>query len=251
MTTPHVGFDGPPALVPGELRGYRRFRLAPDGLHPTVHAAGGPWSGTVERAVCAAGEEHDAPARGCGCGLYGWYSPSDAGAASGYGDTAAVVAARGRSILGDAGFRSAGARVQAVALPFRMRVQPRAATRARAMLAARYPDAAVYTSRRAMHRDHPPADLTALGIQVRTDLSWRYRRAALLIWLVGVVALYAIAALPRGALLDARTPLWVSGLTVFVLWQAALVWLVTRCTAGSATRRGGTGAGPAGGGPPG
>lgn len=230
MSSAHVGFDGPPALVPGELRGYRRFRLAEDGLHPTVHAAGGPWSGGVERAVCAAGEEHEAPASDCGCGLYGWYFPDDAGTASGYGDVSAVIAARGRTILGDSGFRAAGGRVQAVALPLRVRLQCGAAERARSMLAQQYPGATVYTSRRAMLRDHPAGDLTALGISAQPNPATRYRRQAFALWLVGVVALYAVAALPHGLVAGAAPAVWVSALAAFVLWQGALVWLVVRCT---------------------
>ena len=230
MTPPHASFDGSPALVPGELRGYRRFRLADDGLYPTVHSAGGAWSGGVERAVCAAGEEHDAPARECGCGLYGWYDPADAGASSGYGDASAVIAARGRIILGDHGFRSAGARVQAVALPPRLRVQPRAAQRARQMLAEHYPSAAVYRSRREMLRDHPPGDLSALGITVLPNPAGRYRRRAFAVWLGGVLALYGLAVLPRGVVAGAAPAVWLTALAAVVLWQAALVWLVVRCT---------------------
>lgn len=49
----------------GELRGYRRFRLAADGLHSTVHATGA-WSSQLEHAICTAGHDHPAPAARCG-----------------------------------------------------------------------------------------------------------------------------------------------------------------------------------------
>ena len=59
-----------PALVPGELRGYRQFQLRADGLYPLVRGGSGPWDGHLERAMCAAGAEHPAPAVDCRCGLY-------------------------------------------------------------------------------------------------------------------------------------------------------------------------------------
>ena len=228
MSTPHVGFTGPPALVPGELRGYRRFRLADDGLHPTVHSAGGPWSGRLESAVCWVGGEHAAPAHDCGCGLYGWYSPADARESSGFGDVTAVIAARGRSILGDYGFRAASARIEAVTLPARLRVRPRAAAAARAMLAERYPATSVYDRRKDMVRDHPPSDVRALSPTAGANPAPRYRRLAVGVWAIGVLALYALAAVPRASAFEAGPGLWVPALLGFVLWQATLVWLAVR-----------------------
>ncbi|MDP9410363.1 MAG: hypothetical protein M3P70_07660 [Actinomycetota bacterium] len=231
MSTPHPGFAGPAALVPGELRGYRRFRLAEDGLYPTVHAASGPWSGLLERAACAAGTDHPAPAWECGCGLYGWYHPRDAGQVSGFGDVSAVIAGCGRTILGDHGFRAASARIEAVRLPVRVSARPRTAARARQMLAARYPQAVVYRSRRQMLRDHPPQDLQALGINTRPSPKRRYRRTAWGVWAVGVAACCSLALLPREAILAAGPPIRLSVLGGFVLWQALLVWLVARWSA--------------------
>ncbi len=145
MGSAHSGFDGPPALVAAELRGYRRFRLVNDGLYPTVHATG-RWSGHLEYATCTTGNSHPAPAVQCGCGLYGWYHPADA-STSGFGDVTAAVAARGRCFLGDHGFRAASARVEAVVLPW-----TRSTRRIRKMLACRYPQSVVYRTRRSMLR---------------------------------------------------------------------------------------------------
>lgn len=238
MTSPHAGFAGGPTLVPGELRGYRRFRLADDGLHPTVHDVGGPWSGALERAVCAAGQEHAAPARDCGCGLYGWYSVADAGTISGYGGVLAVVAARGRTVLGDRGFRAGAARVEAVALPL-LGMLPGRRRRAARMLAVRYPGAAVHRSRRSLLRAHPPPDLTGLGIDARPGRAGRYRLLALAVWLGGVLAFAALVGLPRGAAQDAPTAVTVGAVLMFALWQGVLVRLTVRCLddlSGSSTR---------------
>ncbi len=251
MSTGHPGFAGAPALVPGELRGYRRFRLGADGLYPTVHSAGGPWSGQLERAVCHAPERpaddgtgaagvaagsptasaalrHSAPAADCGCGLYAWYTPADADESSGFGDVHGVVAARGRTVLGDHGFRAAGARIEAVALPARLRLRPRAAARTAAMLAEAYPHTRVYASRRQMLRDHPAADVRVLNPRARPNPARRYRQMAMAVWAVGVLALYGLVVLPDGEALDAGPALWLPALGVFVLWQATLVWLAAR-----------------------
>ena len=103
------------ALVPGELRGYRQFSLKDDGLYPLVHTVCGPWDGHLQRAVCASGARHAAPAADCLCGLYAWYLPGSATVS--LGPVSAVVLARGRCVLGDRGFRAAAARIEAVSLP--------------------------------------------------------------------------------------------------------------------------------------
>ncbi|WP_127782052.1 hypothetical protein [Rhodococcus sp. X156] len=197
MSTARGGFVGPAALVPGELRGYRQFRLEGDGLYPLVQAALGPWSGGVQQAVCGNGAEHGAPDRDCSCGLYGWYHPDSA---TGFVDeVSAVVAVRGRSILGEQGFRAAAARIEAVALPWSMWARPGAARRARRMLATRYPHAKRYTSRRKMVRDHPPSDLRELGIDPTPGVARRHMRAALCVWVVALVGFYSAALLlPQG-----------------------------------------------------
>jgi hypothetical protein len=230
VTLPADPAADPPALVPGELQGYRRFRLAEDGLRPPVHVAAGPWSWPVERARCAVDDGHVPPARECGCGLYGWYHPSHTGLGTGWGDVTAVVAARGRIVLGDSGFRAAAARVQAVSLPRRTRLSPRRRRRCERVLAEQYPGVLVYRSRRRMLRRHPPEDLSALGITVRPSTAPRYRWTALAVWLSGVLALCSVAVVPRPVLLGITPAGWLAALAVFVLWQAALVWLVCRAS---------------------
>ncbi|MGY1620564.1 hypothetical protein ACI789_00010 [Geodermatophilus sp. SYSU D00965] len=242
MTAPAEPPGDPPPLVAGELRGYRRFRLAEDGLRPPVHVADGPWSGHVHSARCAVNEAHAPPAWGCGCGLYGWYHPSHTGLGVGWGDVTAVIAARGRIVLGDTGFRAAAARVEAVTLPRRTRLRPSRRRRCERVLAERYPRAAVYRSRRSMLRRHPPEDLSALGITVRPSRAPRYRWAAVVVWLAGVLALCSVAVVPRRALAAMGPAEWLAALAGFVLWQATLVWLVFRGSPPPATRD----AGPAG-----
>ncbi len=231
MTGP-FGFDGSPALVPRELRGYRRFRFVDlDGsLLPTVYASCGPWSGDSEHAICADGGDHAAPDPECGCGLYGWYHPSRATASSGFGEVTAVISAQGRSILGDDGFRAARARVEAVALPFGAWFRPRESARTRRLLGDRYPHTEVYRSRRRMVREHPPVDLRELGITVRPSTVPRYVRSALGVWLVGIMLIYSVALLPSGMLSRAGPVAWLGVLGGFVLWQVLLVWLATRCS---------------------
>jgi hypothetical protein len=230
VTLPVDPAADPPALVTGELRGYRRFRLAEDGLRPPVHVAAGPWSWPVEQARCAVDDGHAPPARGCGCGLYGWYHPSCTGLGTGWGDVTAVVAARGRIVLGDSGFRAAAARVQAVTLPRRARLSPRRRRRCERVLAERYPGVLVYRSRRRMLRRHPPEDLSSLGITVRPSTAPRYRWTALVVWLAGVLTLCSVAVVPRPVLVGITPAGWLVALAGFVLWQAALVWLVVRAS---------------------
>ncbi len=227
MTLPADPGADPPALVAGELRGYRRFRLAEDGLRPPVHVAAGPWSWPLEHARCVVDDAHVPPARECGCGLYGWYHPSHTGLGTGWGDVTAVVAARGRIVLGDTGFRAAAARVQAVSLPRRARLSRRRRRRYERVLADRYPGVPVYRSRRGMLRRLPPEDLSALGIVVRPSRAPRYRWTALGVWLAGVLALCSVAVVPRSVLLAVPPAGWLGALAGFVLWQAALVWLVS------------------------
>lgn len=226
MNTAFVGFDGPPALVPGELRGYRQFQLAGDGLYPTVHRVMGPWSGELQPAVCAAESGHAAPAHDCGCGLYGWYHPGDAN--GGFGDISGVIAARGRCILGDRGFRAAAARIEAIALPWWMRLAPRTAGRTRAMLALRYPHTRVYGSKRRMLREHPCHDVSELGIAPRSSHVRIYRRAALLLWTLGVLAFWLVALAFRGEGQDGAPALALGVLLGVVTWQALLITLVVR-----------------------
>ena len=216
-----------PALVAGELRGYRQFYLRADGLYPLVHWRGGPWDGWLERARCWAGVEHPAPAADCRCGLYAWYLPGSA--TVWLGPAEAVIAARGRCVLGDRGFRAAGARIDAVALPAATRWRPLAAARARRMLAERYPLTRVYGSRRRMLKDHPPHDVRALGVDPRRDHTRRYRRAAASLW-AAFVAGCALTVLTGDAIARTAAQWWPLLVLLAVCWQAALTWLLTRLT---------------------
>jgi hypothetical protein len=217
---------GAATLVPGELRGYRQFDLRADGLYPLVHDEGGPWDGRLEHARCAVGHDHPAPDADCRCGLYGWYLPGSATVA--LGPASAVVAIRGRCILGDRGFRAAGAHIVAVALPPAVRWSPVASRRAREMLAARYPDTVVYGSVRGMLRDHPPDDVRALGIDPPPDRSRAYRTAAVVLWMAVLLPTYALFVLPTGGLSSVASKAWPLLLVVVVVWQAGIVWLFGR-----------------------
>ena len=218
--------DQGPALVPGELRGYRQFDLRDDGLYPQVHAESGPWDPRLERARCVVTPEHEAPASGCTCGLYAWYLPGSATVA--LGPASAVVAASGRCILGDRGFRGAAARIEAVALPGHVLCRPWAAARVRRMLKARYPETTVYASARRMIQDHPPHDMSGLGISVPADRSRGYRSAAFGLSAAVMVPTYALFLIPRDAVAQTVRAGWPAFVLLVVLWQAGIVWLLSR-----------------------
>jgi hypothetical protein len=216
-------------LVAGELRGYRQFHLLGDGLYPVVYRASGPWDGRQEQARCATGAAHEPPAVDCACGLYACYQPGSATVA--FGAANAVIAARGRCILGDRGFRAASARIEAVALPGSVRWRPGEAARTRRLLADRYPRTRVYGSTRRMLKEHPPQDVRGLGITPPRDPSRQYRGAAAVLWAGFVGASYALALLPRHAVAETGARWWPLLLLVVVGWQAVLIWLVTRLLA--------------------
>ena len=216
-------------LVVGELRGYRQFDLVAGALLPMVHSEQGAWDGALERARCAKDPEHAAPVAGCTCGLYAMYRPGSATVALGAAN--AVVAARGRVVLADRGFRAEAARVEAVALPATVRWSLRTAARERALLAAAYPGTRVYSSTRRMLRDHPPHDVAALGVQPPPDRSRGYRAVAVAVWAAFVVGAYGLLFLPREAVGELVRTWWPLVLVGFVAWQAALVWLIGRLMA--------------------
>jgi hypothetical protein len=218
-----------PALVPGELRAYRQFELRADGLYPPVHSRFGPWDGRLEHARCAAGADHPSPAADCRCGLYAWYLPGSATVP--LGPASAVIAARGRCILGDRGVRAAEARIEAVTLPALVRWNPPAAARARKMLAVRYPGTRVYGSERRMLKDFPPHDVRALGIDPPCDRSRGYRATAFALWVTVLILTSLLAALPRFVVADLFEHWWPLLLFLAVGWQVALVWLLTQLIA--------------------
>ena len=169
---------------------------------------------------------HAAPAADCRCGLYGWYLPGSATVALGRAN--AVVAAQGRCILGDRGFRAAAAHIDAVVLPAAVRWNPRAARRARAMLAARYPGTVVHDSTRRMLRHYPPDDLSGLGIRPPPDRSRGYRTATIALWLTLVLPTYALFVLPRDDVAATVSRWWPVVLLLVVAWQVGMVWLLGR-----------------------
>lgn len=227
MTTPVPAPRKAVALVPGELRGYRQFELRADGLYPLVRSGFGRWDGRLERARCAAGADHSPPGIDCRCGLYGWYLPGSATVS--VGPASAVIAARGRCVLGERGFRAAEARIEAVALPAAVRWNPPAASRARRMLATRYPGTRVYGSVRQMLKDHPPHDVRALGIHPPVDRSRGYRAVAAATYVTGLVLMLAFAALPRLGVVHGFESWWPLFVFFFVVaWQAWLVWLLAQ-----------------------
>jgi hypothetical protein len=229
MTGQAAGQLPGPDLVAGELRGYRQFELRADGLYPTVHGECGPWDGRLEKARCATGAEHAAPAASCRCGLYGWYLPGSATVA--LGPVSAVVSVRGRCILGDRGFRAAEGRIEAVALPASVRWVPSAARRTRLMLAANYPRTKVYGSARQMLKDYPPDDVSALGIDPPPDRSRTLRTAVIVLWAAVLLPTYALAAVQGNARAAVVASWWPLVVLLAVAWQAGLVWLFTRLLA--------------------
>jgi hypothetical protein len=163
------GGDVGRALVPGALRGYRTWRVlrrrthVPAGALPLTSVtrrrvvwgpsltarckatdAGmrGQWSSTLE-------DDHPAPRAGCGCGIYGWYSPSDTGMVS--ARVFGVVEASGLVLMGERGFRAQT--VNIVAVVTRNRRVATACVRA---------GISVYRRRRDLVRDYPPEDLSSL-----------------------------------------------------------------------------------------
>jgi hypothetical protein len=95
------------------------------------------------------GDDHPAPQVGCGCGIYGWYTPSDTGMVS--ARVFGVIEASGLILMGERGFRAETVRVVAVV------------TRNRRVAAAcARSGISVYRRRRDLVRDYPPEDLSAL-----------------------------------------------------------------------------------------
>lgn len=189
MTTP-----GP--VHHGSVRGVRTFRLTRDGhLAPVTDRT--PWSPGLNTAVCDRRSlrgplppAHTAPAPGCGCGLWACGNTQalrEAGVL-GVSRVLAVVAAHGQLLPATRGFRAQHARIEALWL------SPRIPAARRQAVARAYPDAALYSTRRAMLAEHPPTQLAA----------------------------YQLPAIPRRAALVAQ----LAGLAVWPLLVAAL-WLTT------------------------
>jgi hypothetical protein len=96
--------------------GFRQWRLRGDELWS--FRAAECWHRGVHTAHCAA-QAHDAPANGCTCGIYAWYSPTPRGASALTADlVAGAVALWGQIELHAHGMRAQHAMVVALALPF-------------------------------------------------------------------------------------------------------------------------------------
>jgi hypothetical protein len=80
MNTPvQTLFQGPEALVPGTLRGYRTWRLTLGGRLVST-AMESLWDDDVNEATCFSPLKHPGvavPDARCQCGFYGWYAPDD------------------------------------------------------------------------------------------------------------------------------------------------------------------------------
>ena len=111
-------------FVAGELRGYRTWlRSHPDdvpaGMLPlrSVHLPYVSWT-PILRARCLAADygqatkPHQVPAKGCRCGIYGWYRPRDRRIVP--APVFGVVAASGAIIMGTHGFRAEQATIVAI-----------------------------------------------------------------------------------------------------------------------------------------
>jgi hypothetical protein len=159
------GGDAGRALVPGVLRGYRTWRLlgrrthVPHGSLPltSVSRRRVVWCPSLTArckrgdagTASTLGDDHPAPQVGCGCGIYGWYSPSDTSMVS--ARVFGVVEASGLILMGERGFRAETVKI--VAVVTRNRRVATACARARI---------SVYRRRRDLVRDYPPEDLSSL-----------------------------------------------------------------------------------------
>lgn len=113
--TERNAFSSDTAVYPGELLGYRYWDLMTDGVLQSLSFYQ-DWETCLE-ATCGDGH-HPAPNEGCGCGIYAWYTPGDAGAGtchewvvnqSSY--VFGVIAASGKIVPGTKGFRAERARI--------------------------------------------------------------------------------------------------------------------------------------------
>jgi len=165
------GGDAGRALVPGALRGYRTWRLlgrrthVPDGSLPltSVSQRRVVWcpsltarckrgdAGMPGQSASTLDDDHPAPQVGCGCGIYGWYSPSDTSMVS--ARVFGVVEASGLILMGERGFRAETVKI--VAVVTRNRRVATACARA---------GISVYRRRRDLVRDYPPEDLSSLHV---------------------------------------------------------------------------------------
>lgn len=97
--------------------GFRQWRLR--GSELWSYRATERWRRGVQTAHCSEGHAGPAPANGCTCGIYAWYSPVARGASATTPDlVAGAVALWGLIELHAHGMRAQHAMVVALALPF-------------------------------------------------------------------------------------------------------------------------------------
>ena len=206
------GDCGDRELVAGTLRGYRSWRLVPRGvpLEPGVLPLASmtrsqiTWPRTLS-ASCTSpmfgpmGEvrpprapTHRAPDRDCHCGIYAWYSPSDARTFS--AEVFGVVEASGLVMLGTSGFRAERAQIAAIATRNRRLAQ-----------ACNDAGIAVYRRRRDLIADHPPDDMSTLVGEVEPPRNWHPRAFAMVVcfsvWMRAAILVAAAGLLPPAAII--------------------------------------------------
>lgn len=207
-------------LVAGQVTGFRLFHVGEDRLSPPFR--GGMWSHPVMTAWCGR-RGHRAPVADCSCGLHAWYAAEDALAHLGRSQAVAVVAASGELVLEEEGFRAERMRVVAVCLPSKATATEAYRERVRRLAQAQFPDAVIVDGPRALRRDWPADDLTALGVTTRrTGMATHAPRAAIG-WALGVIALYSLVAWPPGAGSALQAGWWVPLVAALVAWKT---WLV-------------------------
>jgi hypothetical protein len=99
------------------------------------------------------------------------------------------------------------------------------------MLAMNYPGTRVYATARQMIRDHPPQDVSGLGITPPLDRSRGYRTAAVVLTASVVMSTCALFLLPPDTIARTVSGWWAVFLLLVVLWQVGIVWLLTRLLA--------------------
>ena len=184
------GTLGDPTLVVGSLHVYRQFRLDLSGPQPRLlsRVYDSEWSPGAMTAECAPPTSlslplptpvyrawrpsHPAPAEGCSCGFYGWYTPDEDWIDDVYTPVGPVVfgavTVTGRAVLGDSGLRAERARLLALAAPHR---------RYAAELLAAAPEVPVYPDRAALLAALPPGDWSGLLGERETAKEDARRRA--------------------------------------------------------------------------